>query len=295
VSQTGPATRSAAALALLFLITISSACVVPAAAKAQARAYYVSLGDSLARGWQPSSSGHSRPTKHGYVDVVASALRRAHPGLATMKLGCPGETTTTMLAGGRCHYGAGSQLAAAEAFLKAHRRKVVAISVNIGDNDVEQCMVHSHIDGACVRRELAVVRKRLPRIAAHLRARADKNVPIVGLTDYDQFLAYWLSGPAGRRLARRSVRIVVHLNRVVDAIYRRAGVRAADATAAFATTHLSHFVSLRGHGRVPLAVARVCRWTWACSGPPIGFNDHANSKGYRVLGRVVLAGLRAPH
>jgi lysophospholipase L1-like esterase len=264
---------------------------VRAFADAEPQSYYLSLGDSLARGWQPNSSGRTRETNQGYVDVVARALGRAHPGLATVKLGCPGETAASMVSGGRCHYGAGSQLAAAESFLKAHRRKVVAVTVNIGDNDVEQCMVHSRIDGACVRRELAVVRNRLPKIAAHLRASAGKGVPIAGLADYDQFLAYWLSGSAGRRLAKRSVRIIRRLNELADGVYHRAGVRAADATAAFATTDLSHFVSLRGHGRVPLAVARVCRWTWACSAPPIGFNDHANAQGYRVLGRVVLKAL----
>jgi hypothetical protein len=197
-----------------------------------------------------------------------------------------------MLAGGICHYARGSELSEAESFLRGHRGKITAVTVNIGDNDVEQCLVHSHIDWPCVSREMAGLRTRVPKIAQRLRAAAGKSVPIVGLTDYDQFLAYWLDGSAGQQLAQRSVRIIGRLNRTIDTIYARNGVRVADATGAFATYDLTHFTWLRGHGRVPVAVARVCRWTWACSGPPIGFNDHANATGYRVLGQVILGVLQ---
>jgi lysophospholipase L1-like esterase len=293
VSLKGPGKRSAVGLVLLLLVASTFALAVRAASGApDAPSYYVSLGDSLARGWQPGSDGHSRDTNQGYVDDVASSLASRHLGLATVKLGCAGETSGTMLAGGICHYAHGSELGEAEAFLRAHKGKIAAVTVNIGDNDVEQCLVHSHIDSACVNREMAGVQARVPKIAQRLRAAAGKGVPIVGLTDYDQFLAYWLSGAAGQRLAKRSVRIIGRLNRAIDAIYAQNGVRVADASRAFSTSDLTHFTSLRGHGRVPVAVARVCRWTWACSGPPIGFNDHANATGYRVLGKVILKVLR---
>jgi hypothetical protein len=279
-------------LALLPLIPLFSVWAVRASAGREPKSYYVSVGDSLARGWQPGSDGRSRETTQGYVDVVADALGRDHPRLQSVKFGCAGETTVSMTEGGLCPYAAGSELAEADAFLRAHRGHVAAVTVNIGDNDVEQCLVASHIDAACAQRQLAIVRARLPQIASHLRAAAGDGVRIVGLTDYDQFLAYWLDGPSGRQLARQSVPIVDGLNRTVNAIYTRAGVRVADATAAFATTDLTTPVQLAGHGTVPVAVARVCTWTWACSGPPAGFNDHANAIGYRVLGQVALATLR---
>ncbi len=281
-----------AVVVLLALASVTGAGGSRATADSQPPTYYVSLGDSLARGWQPSPDGHTHSTNQGYVDVVAAALGKHEPGLQSIKFGCPGETARTMIAGGSCHYSAGSELAEAEAFLEAHRGSISAVTVNIGDNDVEQCLAHGAIDGACVNRELVSVRAHLPKIVARLRAAAGADVRIAGLTDYDQFLSYWLDGPAGQSLARRSVRIVDRLNRSVNLIYRRGGVRVADATAAFATLDLTHFVNLRGHGRVPLAVRRVCLWTWACSPPPIGANDHANATGYRVLGRVLLAALR---
>jgi lysophospholipase L1-like esterase len=282
------ATTAALALAALMCAVVASATADPARPS-----YYVSLGDSLARGVQPGSDGRSRETNQGYVDFVARGLARNHPGLRSVKLGCSGETTASMLSGGHCSYSGGSELAAAERFLRSHRGQVAAVTVNIGDNDVEQCMTNSQINEKCVSRQMAGIRSRLPGIASRLRAAAGTGVAVVGLTDYDQFLAYWLNGAAGQRMARRSVQVVDELNSAVNAIYQKAGLRAADATGPFATNDLTDQVPLKGHGKVPLAVQRVCNWTWACSGPPVGFNDHANATGYRVLGGVVLSALRS--
>jgi hypothetical protein len=276
------------------LAALTLLCVWTVRATADAEpTYYVSLGDSLARGLQPGPDGSLRETNQGYVDFVARGLSRGHAKLRSVKLGCSGETTASMISGGRCPYGAGSELAQAEQFLRSHRGHVAAVTVNIGDNDVEGCMSNSRIDESCVNTQLAGIRARLPQIAARLRAAAGANVPIVGLSDYDQFLSAWLQGSAGRQIARRSVEVVGELNTTANAIYQKAGVGAADATGPFATTDLTHRVPLQGHGQVPLAVQRICTWTWACSGAPIGFNDHANTTGYRVLGGVVLAALRA--
>jgi lysophospholipase L1-like esterase len=264
-----------------------------ATAGAAQASVYVALGDSLARGWQPDSSGHSHSTDAGYVDGVARSLAASHHALTTVKLGCPGETAESMLAGGTCSYAHGTQMRQAEAVLRANRGHVAAVTVNIGDNDVERCIHRSGVDEDCAERELAIVRNRLPRIARRLRAAAGPDVAVAGLTDYDQFLAFWLRGARGRRIARRSVQVVLELNRSADAIYADAGLLAADAAGEFATAELDRRVKLRGHGRVPLAVARVCRWTWACSDAPIGFNDHANATGYGVLARVVTAALQA--
>ncbi len=256
------------------------------------RSYYVSLGDSLAQGWQPDASGHSRRTNRGYVDFVARYLSRKEANLVSVKLGCGGETTTTMMRGGICSYGAGSELAEAVHVLRAHRGNIAAVTVNIGDNDVEQCLTQGSIDSACVSRQMAVLQTRLPAIAKALRSAAGPRVRIVGLTDYDQFLAYWLRGRTGRKFATQSVTIVGDLNDAVAAIYRRAGLRVADAGPEFATTDFTHRENAPGHGVLPRAVARVCNWTWACNRLPAGFNDHANDIGYRVLGGTVVGALR---
>jgi hypothetical protein len=215
-------------------------------------------------------------------------LRERRPSLRLVKLGCPGETVVSIIHGGVCPYFGGSQLADAEAFLAAHPGRVPLVTINIGDNDVESCVSHTRIDHACVARELSILRARLPAVVARLRAAGGPQMRIAGLGDYDQYLALWLHGTRGQRVARASVPVVLQLNAALDSLYRRAGAFAADAGIRFATADLDHRVRLPGHGLVPVAVGRVCRWTWASSPPPIGFNDHANRRGYRVLADALL-------
>src|ERR1700722_5194305 len=76
--------------------------------------YYLSLGDSLSQGVQPTPLGQSDPTGNGYPDRSFSVLRGRQPGWQLEKLGCSGETTQTMIHGGICRYAARSQLAQAE-------------------------------------------------------------------------------------------------------------------------------------------------------------------------------------
>ena len=276
----------------ILLIAAAAALLAAPLGDAQTDHYYLALGDSLSIGVQPDSSGHSRATSSGYVDSVARRLRKSQPDLQTVKLGCSGETARSMLYGGHCSYSAGSQLAQAEHLLRLYRGRVVAVTVNIGDNDVEGCLADERIDRGCLRTRMKRLRPRLAKVAQRLRAAAGPDLHVVGLADYDQFLESWLHGSAGRRFARRSVPVITTLNHAMDRAYRANGITAADAGGAFAMHDFKHRVRLSGHRRVPRAVARICAWTWACSDPPVGFNDHANSTGYRVLGRVVRRALR---
>src|SRR2546425_1065051 len=100
---------AAGSLGLLGLLTAST----PAQ---PAPAYYIALGDSLAAGVQPDAGGRNRATSQGYVDDVARALRSAHPGLQTIKLGGRG-TSADLLNGAPVDpsHGPGSQLRQAEA------------------------------------------------------------------------------------------------------------------------------------------------------------------------------------
>src|SRR5262249_5545645 len=63
--------------------------------------YYLALGDSLAAGYQPNAkTGVGYLSGKGYADDLAYALRAANHRLDYVNLGCPGETTTSMLDGG---------------------------------------------------------------------------------------------------------------------------------------------------------------------------------------------------
>jgi lysophospholipase L1-like esterase len=258
---------------------------------------YVALGDSLAAGWQPDSQGHDRSTPHGYVDVVARSLARSHPGLRHRTLSCGGATAGTLLNGGAgCQPGGErGQIERAEDLLAASPGTVL-VTVNIGDNDIEACIDGNDgtVDRACLTRGEDNLRRNLPQIAARLRAAAPASAPVVGLVDYDQFLSLWLEGPRGRAAARRSLPIILSLNRLVAGIYRKGGLQVADAGARFATGDLTHSRTLPGHGSVPLAVYNICTLTWACSAEPIGHDDHARPRGYYELAQSILDVLRPP-
>lgn len=260
-------------------------------ASAQAGGYYLALGDSLASGMQPDAAGADRATHEGYVDVVARHVRAGATPARVVNLGtCGGATARSAVASRRCVVNGrvDTQLGHAERFLRAHRARTILVTVDIGDNDVEGCAGAGGFSAACVTRALASVRRDVATIAVALRSAGGSRVAMVGVVDYDQFLAHWLDGRQGRQMARASVPIVDELNHVVATAYRQGGLAVADAGRRFATDDFGETVPLPGHGRVPRAVSRICHWTWACSPPPIGFDDHANSTGYRVIAQAVL-------
>ena len=65
-------------------------------------------------------------------------MQQQIPELTLRNVGCPGETTRSMITGKHslCHYAAGSQLDAAVAFLGAHPGQVAFITLEVGANDV---------------------------------------------------------------------------------------------------------------------------------------------------------------
>ena len=69
--------------------------------------YYLALGDSLSQGVQPDAAGASVETGQGYPDQLYAMLHRSQPALRLVKLGCPGETTGSMIHGGICRYPGG--------------------------------------------------------------------------------------------------------------------------------------------------------------------------------------------
>jgi len=98
--------------------------------------YYLALGDSLSVGWQAPGE----VTKHGYDADLYAYYKKTITGLKLEDLGCPGETTSTMINGGcsgGVNYSEGNQLAQAEYFIKNY--KVAFITIDIGANDVDGC------------------------------------------------------------------------------------------------------------------------------------------------------------
>ncbi|WP_377269717.1 SGNH/GDSL hydrolase family protein [Peterkaempfera sp. SMS 1(5)a] len=252
--------------------------------------YYVSLGDSLAAGYQPDVH---QDTDVSYTDKLYTRLRQQDPHLVHIKLGCSGETTTSMISGGKCTYpGAHSQLDAAARFLREHRGQVRYVTVDIGANDVGSCLAGGAIDTTCVAGGLNTVARNLPQITLRLHAAGGGRPTYAGMSYYNPYLALWLTGAAGQQTARDSGPLQDRLNSTLSWEYRLTGFRVADVDAAFSSEDFDTQVSVPGLGQLPLNVARICQWTWECT----PYRDiHANPTGHQVIADTFAAVLGRRH
>jgi lysophospholipase L1-like esterase len=271
--------RACLAALLLVLATAGTAVAAPGSSVDHAKLYYVSVGDSLAAGVQPiGDASDLYRTDEGYAEQLLQIARAKSPKLSLVKLGCPGETTTTMIGGGICTYPHGSQLDEAIAFLRAHQALVAFVTIDIGANDFP-CQA-----AECVPAGVTAIQNNLPPILAALRDAAGPNVPIVGMTLYNPFLAAWLLGPDGQAYAQFSAtELMGPVNGLLRGLFEGAGVGVADIESAFSSNDFDTLVELPGAGTVPLNVARICMWTWVCAPAPYGPDNHANTAGYGAI------------
>jgi lysophospholipase L1-like esterase len=251
--------------------------------------YYLALGDSLSRGVQPDTAGGSVETSQGYPDLVYAQLHRDHPALKLVQLGCPGETTQTMIHGGICRYPGGSQLTAAVGFLRAHRGHIFLVTIDIGANDPESCGSQPGLAqlASCIG-QVPGAAARLATILAGVRAATGPGVRIVGMSYYLPALAEWRDGEPGHAVAWVGERLAAAYNGLLDGAYTRAGIAVANVFGAFGTADFGDPTTVPGIGTLPRNVALICEWTWECAPPPRGPNQHANPVGYRVIADAIL-------
>jgi lysophospholipase L1-like esterase len=268
------------------VIAATQASPVRAASKAT---YYLSLGDSLAQGYQPiggpPSSGSPPGYDQGYADQLFKLERDKYTQLQLVKLGCGGESSVSMLDGSQSlgvalscgppafyehqYPDGGTQLAEAVVFLEQHRGSVAFVTIDIGGNDL---LGPSGIGPLLTN---------LPIILAELRAAAGADVPIIGMNYYDPFLAPTWFGTHDLTALQAEVTNDIYLDGLFDEIYTEAGDPDANLLDAFSIADLT----IQPDG-LPLDVERICQWTWMCTPPPLGPDIHANTTGYGVIARV---------
>lgn len=251
--------------------------------------FYLSLGTSLSVGIQPDATGENQLTNTGYADQLHQLLRLKQRRLQHVKLGCPSETTTTMILGGSlfCPYPLGSQLAQAVDFLRTNRGAVSLVTLDMGANDLLPCAGAAGIDPVCIFNAFVDVQTNLPFILSELRSAAGPGVPIVAMNYYNPFVAAWLQGPPGEEFARQSALLLGQFNDLLEAIYAGFAVPVGDVARAF---HADDFDTVPVLG-LPLNVLLVCQWTWMCAPPPQGPNVHGNRTGYFVIALTLAAAL----
>ena len=258
-----------------------------AASGASAPPYLLALGGSASVGFQPTAA-HPRgqPTDDGYAEDLVPLEQRRWPGLTVVHLGCPGATTVTVLdGGGHCHYPEGTQLAAAQDFLRTHPTTVL-VTVDLGFNDLLPCLRHHILDEACVDGALATVHAQLGPILAAIKQAAPAGALVVGVGHYDPYLGDYLEGASGQAFAAASLGVMERLDATLRSDYESAGVAMADVAAAFDLTDRNQ-VAWSGTGTVPSDVARTCALTWMCDPPPLGHNPHPDDDGYRTIAAAI--------
>jgi lysophospholipase L1-like esterase len=244
--------------------------------------YYVSLGDSLARGFQPNGD-----LTHGYAEQLYASLAADQPKLELVKLGCGGESTVSMRFGSQdptvvssCGtpryykhvlYPKGTQLAEAVSFLQAHKGKVALVTIDIGANDLFRVDARGNavtclFEQAGCATQTATLADNLTAILTELRAAAGPAVPIVGMSYYDLYAPLCVADPS---LLFVCGRVDVIDSAIVDT-YATAGDPVADVAGAFE------------NGNLVNAAAHVCAWTWFCT---LG-DVHANTAGYGVIAQA---------
>ena len=277
-----------AAVVSVLLAAAAPGSALAASSASKAPVYYLSLGDSLAAGEQPTLPPGQNFGDEGYADQLYASEHATIQNLQLVKLGCGGESTASMLTAvptvevpgigpvpyeGRgdhyyCSYPHGSQLAEAVNFLHAHRGFVSFVTLDIGAGDI---FALGDVAGR------AQIRANLPVILAALRDAAGPDVPIIGMNYYDPFLVVWFSDPAALPAEALSA---VDFNTMLESIYTAARDPLADVATAFSTTDFTLV------GGIPLDVQRICQWTWMCASPPLGPNVHPNTAGYGVIAQA---------
>lgn len=212
----------------ILTVLVMVVAVIPVSASADPpTGVYISLGDSLAAGTQ---ANEGVITDDSYTDVLFQRVAD-QLGLSThVKLGCPGETSTTFFAGG-CPaeaalggYTTGNQFGDALVEVAAAGADLRLITIDIGANDVLRCL--SDLQGqltleACLTNvALPTLAGNLTTILATLQAVAP-GVPIVGMNYYNPLLAWVLDDAnapfSGLGLASQN--LVLALNSLLHLAY----------------------------------------------------------------------------
>ena len=250
-------------VALTLLLTIAPAAfAAPRATLVGPKHYYLALGDSLAFGYQPDLN---------YDDGYASdfyANLRAHGVSSIADMGCPGETSSTMINGGcpvpflRKYPYIGPQLNAALIYLALLRGQVSPVTLDIGANDFlplinsSTCAINvSAFNNAMATLDYNLRQIILPELHAALTVNGQLTGDIVMMNYYDPL----------QNKCPNTVPYVESVNQHLTA----------DASG-YAT-----IVDVFGaYGGATTPNPNICSYTWECS---IFHDVHATDKGYSVI------------
>jgi lysophospholipase L1-like esterase len=250
--------------------------------------FYLDLGGSASVGFQPTPA-HPRgqPTSNGYSNDIVTYEAAKGINVHLTELGCPGETTTTMLYGGGPCYGPGdSQLQEATNFLFSHFNDIGIVTLDFGFNDLHPCLANDVVDEVCVQNQLNDMQVELPTILKELKGAAGPRFSFIALDHYNPYLAYEAFDPSEAAFASEASDVIDRLNITLDQIYLSADVPVAQVDTAFQSQDFTR-TRLKGVGEVPENVRNACELTWMCQPAPYGPDLHPNDAGYALIARAI--------
>jgi lysophospholipase L1-like esterase len=241
---------------------------------------YVALGDSLAAGYQP---GGAELRDTAYPALTATRIGAGGAALTLENLGCSGETTTSLLKGGKCDFAAGSQLEQAEKLLGASD-DVSLVTIDIGGNDLLRCVRGgARIDTACVTAGVGTVKKNLPTILKRLKAAAGPDVPVLVLGYYNP----WLAAKALDQPVKgvdAAAKAYTALSTAIESAAKSSGTTFVGLDQAFSTNDTTP-TTINGRS-VPKNAAAICTLTNICTASDIHLTDEGAATGARVLAKA---------
>ena len=232
------------------------------------KAYYLTLGDSLAFGYQPNLDW-----SHGYAAAFYANLQTHGTSHAT-NLACLDETTTTFINGG-CPYAylrktfyLGSQLKAALSFIGSHPNQVSPVTLDIGANDIlpqlnsSTCAVSSTYTAA-----FATFTANFASILTQLSAALKGTGDLLVMNYYNPYQNQCASNPQ-----------VAGLFGTFNADIASAVANCTYNGSTPCNAHLTDVATAFGSAVTPNT--NICSYTWICS----SYHDiHATTQGYGVI------------
>jgi hypothetical protein len=255
--------------------------------------FYLDIGGSTSLGFQPDGVPHhnGHRTDEGYANDV-KALEAKNVTLTLRQVGCPGETVQSMLGllKNTCYHLPVTQLMRSIDALTAYGNEPGLVTIDLGFNNIRPCLLPTVVEQTCVNQGVTLVRQYLPRILKELQEAANPDVHFVGLEYADPFLGYYLEGPTGPAIASQSLTAMTLMNVTLNNVYAKAKIPVANVPGAYKSENNSP-ETLANVGVIPQNVESVCQWTWMCTPPPFGPDDHPNNAGYMIIARTIIATL----
>jgi lysophospholipase L1-like esterase len=255
--------------AVVAAVTVGLALTAAASARPTPQTY-VSLGDSIAFGYQPNlvAAQDFDPSHYrGYTEDYGLL----HPFVQVANFGCPGETSSTLIDGGcpwlakslplHVSYGGKSQLDAALAYLGSHPTTSL-ISVDVGSNDLLALVSTCSEDLGCIATNLPGTLSSLIGNYTTILSKLHAAAPKAKLVVFDLYNPLAVALPGSDQL----------LEAVNSAL--------AQLAAGFGASVADAFGAINQKPDSLLERALVCVRTWECS----SYRDiHPTSLGYWQL------------